>query len=239
MATVMRKFFHSALSISNLLVLALAWPSFVHADDALAVADRLAQQHLAYVYGSEDLHKGGLDCSGFVQVVFREAYGVELPDEADKQLDYLRQHGQVWDSTSDWKPSTLQPGDLVFYAGPNQLPRTSLISHVMMYCGHDVVVGAQGKGRQLDGAYSGVGYYHFWPNRPAGVLGESGERFLNHFHVFAYGRLNAVQGQGNHPPMISTPTPVQPPGAAGSNTATIVTHPNFRLRSILMNPYFD
>jgi hypothetical protein len=229
----------SILSTSGLLVAALASVSPVRADDILTLADRLVHQHLTYVYGSEDLRNGGLDCSGFVQVVFREAYGVELPNEADKQLAYLREHGQVWDSTSGWTKATLQPGDLIFYAGPYRLPRTSLISHVMIYCGHGVMAGAQGKGRRIDGGYSGVGYYSFWPHAPAGVWGESGERFVNHRQIFAYGRSNAVPGQAPHGSMVAIPTPGAPviprPGAA---TASAII-PDFDLKPVGINPRFD
>ena len=90
----------------------------LRADEVLTVADRLVSQHLSYIYGSEDLRNGGLDCSGFVQVVFRESCGIELPNEADKQLEYCREHGQVWDSTSAWMPETLQPGDLITTGTP-------------------------------------------------------------------------------------------------------------------------
>jgi len=219
--------------------LALMATPLLRADDVLTVADRLVHQHLTYVYGSEDLHNGGLDCSGFIQIVFREANGVELPNEADKQLDYLRQHGQIWDSTSGWTSATLQPGDLIFYAGPDQLPRTSLISHVMMYCGHNTIVGAQGKGRQLDGTYGGVGYYHFWPHSPAGIFGESGERFLNHRKIFAYGRLNVVPGSNTHESIVSIPTPITPSATGSSSTMTASSNSSFNLKPAGINPRFD
>jgi hypothetical protein len=161
----------------------------LHAEDVLGVADKLVQQHLTYLYGSENLARGGLDCSGFVQIVFREAGGVDLPNEADKQLAFLREHGEVWDSTSGWTVATLQPGDLIFFAGPYELPRSSLISHVMIYCGHNIMVGAQGHGRRIDGLISGVGYYPFPIREPKGIWGESGERFVGNRRVFAYGRL--------------------------------------------------
>jgi len=182
----------------------------LHADDVLASADRLARQHLSYLYGSGDLRNGGLDCSGFVQIVFREGRGVDLPNEADKQLDYVRAHGQVWDSTSAWTPALLQPGDLIFYAGPDPLPRASLVSHVMIYCGEDIMAGAQGKGRQLDGLFSGVGYYYFRPQFPSGILGESGERFVGHRRVFAYGRLNSAPPTVTHESVASMPAPPPP-----------------------------
>jgi hypothetical protein len=188
----------------------------VHAEDVLGVADKLVQQRLKYIYGSEDLAKGGLDCSGFVQIVFRAASGVDLPNEADKQLAFLREHGEVWDSTSGWTPLTLQPGDLIFFAGPYELPRSSLISHVMIYCGHNIMVGAQGHGRRIDGLFSGVGYYPFPLREPKGIWGESGERFVGNRRVFAYGRLKGL--------MIGTlPEAIAKHGAPVSAPATAQT----------------
>jgi hypothetical protein len=172
-----------------LLGLTLAFPVSARAEDVLSVASRLAHQNLPYLYGSDDLRKGGLDCSGFVQLVFRKSCGIDLPNEADKQLDYCRAHGQVWDATSGWTPETLQPGDLIFFAGPYDLPRESRIIHVMIYGGQETMMGAQGIGRQVDGVLGGVGDYYFHPRIPNGILGESGERFIGHRRVFAYGRL--------------------------------------------------
>lgn len=189
---------HSALAIAGSFALSQTWSPVLRAADLLTTVDALARQHLPYVYGSGDLRNGGLDCSGFVQIVFRESYGIELPDEADKQLEYCREHGQVWDATSGWTPGTLQPGDLIFTAGPEARPRTSLVTHVMIYCGHNTMAGAQGRGRQLDGTFSGVGYYFFGTHYPDGVLGESGARFIGHRRVFAYGRLRTSIGQITH-----------------------------------------
>jgi len=175
----------------------------LQADDAMTVVDRLARQHLPYIYGSGDVRSGGLDCSGFIQIVFRESCGIELPNEADKQLDYCRLHGQVWDATSAWTPAMLQPGDMIFFAGPYDLPRESRVTHVMIYCGHDTMAGAQGEGHQEDGTLGGVGYYYFYPRFPNGILGESGERFIGHRRVFAYARVNDAQAPVPHEAMAS------------------------------------
>lgn len=207
-------------------------PRLYAAQDPMVVVDRIVRQHLRYIYGSEDMSKGGLDCSGFVQVVFREAAGAVLPDEADKQLAYVREHGQVWDSTSGWTPGTLQPGDLIFFAGPYDLPRASRISHVMIYCGNGVMAGAQGGGRQIGGGISGVGYYRFPMRHPAGVWGESGERFIGHRKVFAYGRLSGVKAKAPvvlQPVMAGTNATVTPSGAV----------PGLDWKVVLVNPWFD
>jgi len=222
----MRAPVYSIITLGAMMLMAVL-PS--RGEDVLAVTNQLIHQHLSYIYGSEDLHNGGLDCSGFVQVVFRESCGVELPNEADKQLDYLRTHGQVWDSTSKWTEATLQPGDLIFYAGPYELSRTSRISHVMMYCGHGVMAGSQGAGRRLDGTYAGVGYYAFWPHPPKGILGESGDRFLGHRQIFAYGRLNDVRVQPSHELMAlvpATPSSSTKTAAASASSFTLKTSGN-------------
>lgn len=63
----------------------------------------------------------GLDCSGFVQLVFREAVGLILPRTAKE----MSQVGGPVDRAD------LQPGDLVFF---NTLRRT--FSHVGIYLGN-------------------------------------------------------------------------------------------------------
>jgi hypothetical protein len=213
---------YSIFFISGWLVLTLGLPSPLSADDVLTAADRIVQQHLVYLYGSNDPRSGGLDCSGFVQVLFRQAYGIELPDEADQQLEYVREHGQVWDSTSGWTKATLQPGDLIFYAGPDADSRISLVSHVMIYCGHGISVGSQGIGKRLDGVTSGVGYYHFYVRRPKGVLGESGERFVGHRQVFAYGRLNHPPASVPQDAVASNP-PAPTPSGGGNRPSPAVS----------------
>jgi hypothetical protein len=200
----------------------------VRADDVLTVADQLAKQHLHYVYGSEDLTRGGLDCSAFTRLVFKQAAALELPEQADWQFEYVRLHGVIWDAASSWTPDLLQPGDLVFFAGKKKVDRISQISHVMIYCGHGLVVGAQGEGRQADGSRPGVGYFRFRVRPPRGITGESGERFVGHWSVFAYGRLNVG-------PVLATNgvTDAQPEEEIEASA------PAFFLQPAGINPRFD
>jgi hypothetical protein len=188
--------------------LALSGLSQVSAEDVLTVADGLARKHLVYVYGSDDPRQGGLDCSGFVKLVFREGCGMELPDEADQQLAYCRAHGQAWDSTSGWTPATLQPGDLIFFAGPKATARVSEVSHVMIYCGNNVMVGAQAEGWQVDGTHAGVGYYPIPFRAPLGIFGEVGDRYIGYRRVFAYGRLLKSPIPASHAPVAAPAPPV-------------------------------
>jgi cell wall-associated NlpC family hydrolase len=79
-----------------------------------------------YRLGGSDPQQG-LDCSGFVNHVFRQAAGLQLPRESHA----LSQVGQTLE------PEELQPGDLVFF---NTLERP--FSHVGIYLGDNRFVHA-------------------------------------------------------------------------------------------------
>lgn len=73
-----------------------------------SVEDRLEQQYLQYKgtpykYGGTD--KRGFDCSGFVQIVYSNAFGVQLP----RSTSNMRGIGKKVSK------SRLNPGDLVFF----------------------------------------------------------------------------------------------------------------------------
>jgi len=98
----------------------------------------LAQQAIdllgiRYQYGSNQ-PEHGLDCSGLVQYVFKEAWGKELPRTS---LEISRVGERV-------DPADLQPGDLVFY---NTLRRG--FSHVGIYLGDDKFIHAPSRGGRV------------------------------------------------------------------------------------------
>ncbi|MGQ9487484.1 MAG: NlpC/P60 family protein [Armatimonadota bacterium] len=64
----------------------------------------------------------GLDCSGFVQLVYRMC-GMVIPRDADLQAEFPR--------TTEVSPSDAQPGDLIFFAGGGD-PHQRAITHVGM-----------------------------------------------------------------------------------------------------------
>lgn len=85
----------------------------------------------------------GLDCSGFVRHVFKEAWGAILP-RTSLEISHV---GEKID------PKDLQPGDLVFY---NTLKKS--FSHVGIYLGnnqfiHSPSVGGQIRIENMDMAY--------------------------------------------------------------------------------------
>lgn len=61
-----------------------------------------------YVWGG--VTAWGLDCSGFVQLLFR-LQGIALPRDADQQRRYCQRHAQ------EVSLSTMQAGDLLFFQG--------------------------------------------------------------------------------------------------------------------------
>jgi cell wall-associated NlpC family hydrolase len=79
-------------------------------------------------------HESGFDCSGLVQHVYREAFGVRLPPDTAQQS----RAGTPIDR------SQLAPGDLVFF---NTLGRPN--SHVGLYIGDGRFVHAPRSGAQV------------------------------------------------------------------------------------------
>ncbi|MDE5786572.1 MAG: C40 family peptidase, partial [Duncaniella sp.] len=77
-----------------------------------------------YKYGGED--KSGVDCSGLVLSVFRDALNIKLPRSSSKQKEF----------SSDISKRDLIPGDLLFFATTGG----GKVSHVGMYIGEGKMV---------------------------------------------------------------------------------------------------
>jgi cell wall-associated NlpC family hydrolase len=95
-----------------------------------------------YRLGGND-EDSGLDCSGFVRLVFKDSIGASLPRTAREMSEV----GQQIDS------SQLKPGDLVFF---NTMRRT--FSHVGIYLGdnhfmHAPRTGAEVRVESMDSSY--------------------------------------------------------------------------------------
>ncbi len=86
----------------------------------------------------------GLDCSGFVQLVFKDAVGMLLPRTAKEQS----QVGNVIDKDE------LKPGDLVFF---NTMRRT--FSHVGIYLGDNRFLHAPRTGAEVRVEDMSQGYW--------------------------------------------------------------------------------
>lgn len=86
-----------------------------------------------YKWGG-DSPETGLDCSGLVRYVFKEAWGTSLPRTS---VEISRVGTKI-------DPDELQPGDLVFY---NTLRRG--FSHVGIYLGDNKFIHAPSRGKQV------------------------------------------------------------------------------------------
>lgn len=96
-----------------------------------------------YRYGGDD-PENGLDCSGLVRYVFKEAWGADLPRTS---VEISRFGTRV-------NSKELQPGDLVFY---NTLRRG--FSHVGIYLGDNRFIHAPRTGAQVRIESMGVSYW--------------------------------------------------------------------------------
>lgn len=88
--------------------------------------------------------ENGLDCSGLVRYVFKQAWGANLP----RTTEELSRVGEQVDRQD------LQPGDLVFY---NTLRRT--FSHVGIYLGDNKFIHAPSTGGEVRIESMDIGYW--------------------------------------------------------------------------------
>lgn len=88
---------------------------------------------IRYTHGGNNVTQG-LDCSGLVRLVFKDALNIDLPRTA---LEISRTGEKI-------DPSELQPGDLVFY---NTMRRG--FSHVGIYMGENKFIHAPSTGGQV------------------------------------------------------------------------------------------
>ena len=96
-----------------------------------------------YRFGGTD-PDSGLDCSGFVQVVFKDAVGLLLPRTAKEQSEV----GNIIDKKE------LKPGDLVFF---NTMRRA--FSHVGIYLGDNRFMHAPRTGAEIRVEDMSQGYW--------------------------------------------------------------------------------
>jgi cell wall-associated NlpC family hydrolase len=112
----------------------------------------LARRYLGvrYVFGGSD-PATGLDCSGLVQLVYRQL-GVALPRTAQTQ----------YAATVRIAPDELQPGDLVFFARTYADPH-DWITHVGIYVGAGEQINAPTTGQvvSIQPVFSGYWGAHF------------------------------------------------------------------------------
>jgi cell wall-associated NlpC family hydrolase len=98
---------------------------------------------IRYKYGGTT-PEHGLDCSGLVRYVFKQAWGANLP-RTSEEISKVGQHVDTKD---------LQPGDLVFY---NTLKRG--FSHVGIYLGDNKFIHSPSAGGEVRIESMDIGYW--------------------------------------------------------------------------------
>jgi cell wall-associated NlpC family hydrolase len=83
--------------------------------------EQIANSYLGVPYRYGGMSRSGLDCSGFVTLVFREVYDKALPRSSSK----------MWKAGVPVSLSAARPGDLVFFRGGS----FGTIDHVGIYMG--------------------------------------------------------------------------------------------------------
>jgi hypothetical protein len=137
----------------------------------LASALALTTLNLPYKYGSSDPRNGGMDCSGTVYYLLKEAGLNDVPRDASEMYKWVWTRGRflaVNSSNPDtFELSPLKPGDLLFWTGTYRTNHDPPISHVMIYLGISrqsglrVMVGAS-EGRRFEGkSRYGVSVFDF------------------------------------------------------------------------------
>jgi peptidoglycan DL-endopeptidase CwlO len=120
----------------------------------------LTQRNLNYRYGSADPDSGGMDCSGFIYYVLKQAGFDDIPRQSSDQYLWVRKKSDfqaVMSRNRDtFELAALRPGDLLFWSGTYRTEREVPITHVMIYLGKEkrsgkpVMVGAS-DGRSYEG----------------------------------------------------------------------------------------
>jgi cell wall-associated NlpC family hydrolase len=140
----------------------------------------LTTRDLGYLMGSADPARGGMDCSGTIQFVLRQAGVPGVPRQSDEQYRW------VWEAEAfravnartakTFELDALKPGDLLFWTGTYGTgARDPAVSHVMIYLGRTRADGkpvmfGSSDGRVFRGVpRSGVSVFDFRFPKPGGA----------------------------------------------------------------------
>lgn len=126
----------------------------------LARALALTKLNLAYRYGSSDPASGGMDCSGAIYCLLRQAGVKDAPRDASELYRWVWTQGRfqavVSSNLDTFELKRLKPGDLLFWTGTYHVMHDPPVTHVMIYLGFDrhngrrVMMGAS-EGRRFNG----------------------------------------------------------------------------------------
>jgi hypothetical protein len=183
----------------------------------------LVGRNLKYQYGSANPDQGGLDCSGAVYYVLRQAGIQEVPRQANQMYSWVRKAGffqAVWSTDpGTFELEALKPGDLMFWTGTYEIERDPPVTHVMIYLGKEkgtgkrVMVGAS-EGRSYAGKpRAGYSVFHF--SLPGFPLPKGREK--NGSRFIGYGKIPGLEKIELPPPDTLLEPPATTPLEVGPN----------------------
>jgi cell wall-associated NlpC family hydrolase len=143
----------------------------------------LTRRNLTYTYGSADPANGGLDCSGTIYYLLKNAGFDDVPRSASEQYAWLRQRSRFYAVLSKkedtFELKELRPGDLLFWTGTYNVDHDPPVTHTMIYLGRRkqdgkaLMMGAS-DGRPYDGEKrNGVSVFDF--KMPAARSGDTAD----------------------------------------------------------------
>ncbi len=143
----------------------------------------LTRKNLTYTYGSSDPASGGMDCSGTIYYLLKQAGFDDVPRQANEQYEWVRQKSHFYAVLSKKQDNVelreMRPGDLLFWEGTYHVDRDPPVTHVMVYLGKRKRDGARlmfgsSDGRPYDGQRrNGVSVFDF--KMPAARSGDAAD----------------------------------------------------------------
>ena len=148
----------------------------------LAALD-LTKKNLTYTYGSSDPASGGMDCSGTIYHLLKQAGFDDVPRDSSQQYEWVRQKSHFYAVLSKKQDNVelreMRPGDLLFWTGTYRVDRDPPVTHVMVYLGKRKRDGTRlmfgsSDGRPYDGQRrNGVSVFDF--KMPAARSGDAAD----------------------------------------------------------------
>lgn len=124
----------------------------------------LTEKNLGYLYGSAEPSRGGMDCSGTIYYLLRQAGYKDVPRDSPGQFLWLREKGTLRELKGEemnrFDAKGLRPGDLLFWSGTYSIEREVPITHVMLFLGTEKDTGKPVMWGASDGrSYGGKSRY--------------------------------------------------------------------------------
>ena len=121
----------------------------------------LTKRNLRYVFGSADPSTGGVDCSGAIQYLLKQAGIADPPRDSTGFYLWTEKAGTLQkvrpETLDDPALADLRPGDLMFWEGTYDVKRDPPISHIMIYLGREKRTGLPVMVGSSDGrTYAGI-----------------------------------------------------------------------------------